>query len=69
MASSKSYLDFILNQLSELENIEQIIKTLAEDKNLKILWKDYQDKFKYAQNIEYEKIIKAIELVENIITK
>ena len=55
--------------LSDLENIEQIIKTLAEDKNLKILWKDYQDKFKYAQNIEYEKIIKAIELVENIITK
>lgn len=30
--------------LSDIENIEQIIKTLSEDKNLKMLWKDYQDK-------------------------
>ena len=53
--------------LSDLENIEQIIKTLSEDKNLKMLWKDYQDKFKYAKNVEYEETIKAIEFIKNII--
>lgn len=53
--------------LSDLENIEQIIKTLAEDKNLKMLWKDYQDKFKYAKNVKYEETIKAIEYIKNVI--
>lgn len=53
--------------LSDLENIEQIIKTLAGDKRLKVLWKDYQDKFKYARNVNYEDIIKAIESIKNII--
>ena len=53
--------------LSDLENIEQIIKTLSEDKNLKMLWKDYQDKFKYAKNVKYEETIKAIEFIKNII--
>lgn len=53
--------------LSDLENIEQIIKTLSEDKNLKMLWKDYQDKFKYAKNVKYEETIKAIEFIKNIL--
>ena len=53
--------------LSDIENIEQIIKTLSEDKNLKMLWKDYQDKFKYAKNVKYEETIKAIEFIKNII--
>ena len=53
--------------LSDLKNIEQIIKTLSEDKNLKMLWKDYQDKFKYAKNVKYEETIKAIEFIKNII--
>ena len=48
-------------------NIEQIIKTLSEDKNLKMLWKDYQEKFKYAKKVEYEETIKAIEFIKEII--
>ena len=53
--------------LSDLENIEQIIKTLSEDKKLKMLWRDYQDRFKYAKNVKYEETIKAIEFIKNII--
>ena len=49
--------------ISDLENIEQIINILADDKNLKILWKDYKDKFKYAKNVKYEETIKAIEFI------
>ena len=53
--------------LLDLENIEQIIKMLSDDKNLKMLWKDYQDKFKYAKNVKYEETIKAIKFIKDII--
>ena len=51
--------------LSDLENVEQIVKKLVKDKNLKMLWEDYQDKFKYAKNVKYEEVIKAIDFIKN----
>jgi len=53
--------------LSDIENIDQIIKTLSEDKNLKMLWKDYQNKFKYAKNVKYEETIRAIDFIKVIV--
>lgn len=66
MASSKSYLDFILNQLSELENItyrammgeyiiyynEKIIGGVYDDR---LLVKPVRSALAYMKNIEYAK--------------
>ena len=66
MASSKSYLDFILNQLSELENItyrammgeyiiyynEKIIGGIYDDR---LLVKPVEPALGYMKNIEYAK--------------
>lgn len=66
MASSKNYLDFILNQLSELENItyrammgeyiiyynEKIIGGIYDDR---LLVKPIRSALDYIKNIEYKK--------------
>lgn len=51
--------------LEDLENISSIVKTLLEDKNLKLIWKDYQEKHKYAKDVKYIDTIKAIGFIEN----
>lgn len=66
MASSKSYLNFILNQLSELENItyrammgEYIIyyngKIIGGVYDDRLLVKSIRSALAYMKNIEYEK--------------
>lgn len=51
--------------LGDLDNISNIVTKLAEDKQMQKLWKDYQTKHKYAENVEYESTIKAIKIIEN----
>lgn len=53
--------------LSDLENINNIIEVLEKDGNLKMLWKGYQDRFKYAKNVKYEDTIKAIQIIKNVV--
>lgn len=53
--------------LNDLENINNILEVLETDSNLKMLWKDYQDRFKYAKNVKYEDTIKAIQIIRNIV--
>lgn len=51
--------------LEDLENISNIVIKLAGDKQMQALWKDYQTKHKYTENIEYESTIEAIKVIEN----
>ena len=53
--------------LSDLENINNILEVLEKDGNLKTLWKDYQNRFKYAKNVKYEDTIKAIQIIKNVV--
>ena len=80
MASSKNYLDFILNQLSELENItyrammgeyiiyynEKIIGGIYDDR---LLVKPIRSALDYMKNIKYKKPYdgaKEMILVDNV---
>ena len=54
--------------LSDLENINNIIEALETDSNLKMLWKDYQDRFKYAKNVKYKDAIEAIQIIKNVVS-
>ena len=54
--------------LSDLENINNIIEVLETDSNLKMLWKDYQDRFKYAKNVKYKDAIEAIQIIKNVVS-
>lgn len=55
------------NSLKDLSNISEIIGSLENDKNLKLLWKDYKEKHNYAKNVTYNDIIQAIDFMKNII--
>lgn len=55
--------------LKDLANISEIIEVLENDKNLKLLWKDYKEKHNYAKNVTYNDIIQSINFIKNIITK
>ena len=54
--------------LIDLENIEIIIKAISEDNNLKMLWKDYQEKFEYAKDIKFEDTINSIRFIKDKIS-
>lgn len=55
------------NSLKDLANISEIIENLENDKNLKLLWKDYKEKHNYAKNVTYNDIIQSIKFIRNII--
>lgn len=54
-----------MNSLKDLANISEIIGSLENDKNLKLLWKDYKEKHNYAKNVTYNDIIQSINFIKN----
>lgn len=48
-----------------INDIDQILKNIENDEGLKNLWKKYQDKFQYADGIEYTDVINSIRLLSN----
>ena len=48
-----------------INDIYQILKNIENDEGLKNLWKKYQDKFQYADGIEYTDVINSIRLLSN----
>ncbi len=49
----------------DLKNVNKILDNIEKDKSLIELWKDYQDKHGYANEIKYKEIIKAIKFICN----
>ena len=48
-----------------INDTNQILKNIENDEGLKNLWKKYQDKFQYADGIEYTDVINSIRLLSN----
>ena len=53
----------------ELENYMQIVDLIEKNENLKSLWKAYQNRHSYAENIEFQEAVNAINFIYNEIIK
>ena len=53
----------------ELENYMQIVDLIEKNENLKSLWKAYQSRHSYAENIEFQEAVNAIIFIYNEIIK
>lgn len=56
------------NTYNYLEKVNEQIKNIENSKELKEIWQNYQNKFSYAEDIGYEKIIEVIKEIAVIIT-
>ena len=54
--------------LDSINNSSNIIKLIEESKHIEKLWNDYQTKFEYAKDIEFEDIINVIKVIIQIVT-
>ena len=54
---------------NELNNHDLIIKELENSDNLNALWKQYQEKHEYAQDIQFRDVINSIRFIFNEITE
>lgn len=54
--------------LNNINNSFTIIKLIEENKRIKELWNEYQTKFEYAKNIEFEDVVNAIKVISQIVT-
>ena len=52
-----------------LENIEKCMYEFENSEDLKEIWKNYQNKFSYAEDISYQDTINAIKEFIKIVTK
>lgn len=52
-----------------LENIEKCMAEIENSEDLKEIWKNYQNKFSYAEDISYQDTINAIKEFIKIVTK
>ena len=52
-----------------LENIEKYMSEIENSEDLKEIWKNYQNKFSYAEDISYQDTINAIKEFIKIVTK
>lgn len=52
-----------------LENIEKCMSEIENSEDLKEIWKNYQNKFSYAEDISYQDTINAIKKFIKIVTK
>lgn len=52
-----------------LENIEKCMSEIENSEDLKEIWKNYQNKFSYAEDISYQDTINAIKEFIKIVTK
>jgi predicted nucleotidyltransferase component of viral defense system len=55
------------NSITELRNIKETIKILANNPFLNRLWLDYSQKHEYSKNVSFNDTIKAIEIIEETI--
>lgn len=55
------------NSITELRNIRETIKILANNPFLNRLWIDYSQKHEYSKNVGFNDTIKAIEIIEETI--
>ena len=51
----------------DINNFSEVLADLKQDKELEKLWKRYQEKNKYAQNIDFNDTILAIEKIMKIL--
>jgi len=49
------------NSVEAIENAELILEVISDDNGLKDLWRNYQKKYAYAVEIDYNEVLKAIE--------
>lgn len=52
---------------NDVDNSEENIKKIEEDNHIRNLWIDYQNKYDYAKDIEFEDVIVAIKIISDII--
>lgn len=50
-----------------IDNSKENIKKIEEDDHIRILWNNYQNKYDYAKNIDFEDIIAAIKVISKIV--
>lgn len=55
------------DSMHNLKNIDELMKVIKESEVLKEYWKNYQNKFIYAEDISYEDTIEVIEKIKNIL--
>lgn len=51
----------------DIDNSEKIIKKIEEDDHIRNLWTNYQNKYNYAKDIEFEDVISAIKVINEIV--
>lgn len=54
--------------LDSINNSSNIIKLIEESEHIEELWNEYQTKFEYAKNIEFEDVVNAIKVIIQIVT-
>ncbi len=54
--------------LDSINNSSNIIKLIEESKHIEELWNNYQNKYAYAKDIEFEDVINAIKVIIQIMT-
>lgn len=52
---------------NDIDNSESIIKKIEENDHIRSLWTDYQNKYDYAKDIEFEDVISAIKVINKIV--
>lgn len=52
---------------NDIDNSQENIKKIEEDNHIRNLWFDYQNKYDYAKDIEFEDVIVAIKIISDII--
>ncbi|MDD2504678.1 MAG: nucleotidyl transferase AbiEii/AbiGii toxin family protein [Bacilli bacterium] len=52
---------------NDIDNSEKIIKKIEEDDHIRSLWTNYQNKYDYAKDIEFEDVISAIKVINEIV--
>lgn len=64
---NKAIINTFKNRNSDkyLNNIDEIIKFISNDRTLKEFWIKYTRDYDYAKNIKYEEIIKVINIINN----
>ncbi len=60
--------EVLYQTVNDIDNSEEIIKKIEEDDHIKSLWIDYQNKYNYAKDIEFEDVINAIKIISQIVT-
>lgn len=57
------------NKMVDIEEFKSIISDIEENKHIKKLWKEYQNKNLYAKNIKYEDTVQALKKLIDILEK